>query len=285
MLNDPQAAKYALLVMYAEDMYDALKDKTNLTPPIDPRVSADWTIAGFITAEDALADAQAIGIGTRFYYGFLAYSNLDKTQYVAVIRGTANPVEWIEDGEFPPRPAPTTMMGTVEDGFFSIYESMLYAPVGSAAGQPVVTGIATALGKNKLTVLGHSLGSALATYLTLDLTVSGQLKNSLSACLFASPHAGDVKFVNCFDQKVANYKVYNYSRDIVPRVPFLFGYSALPKAQIFTPQEANAKIQNTFGGNHHAICYAAMIDYTATDWSTVPPIDKNCAACILGPNP
>lgn len=285
MLNDPQAAQYALLVMYAEDMYDALSDKTKLIPTIDQRVSADWTIVGFITAEDALADAQVIGIGTRFYYGFLAYSNTDNTKYVAVIRGTANPMEWIEDGEFPPRPAPATMMGTVEDGFFSIYESMLYAPIGSAAGLPVVTGIATTVGNNQLTVLGHSLGSTLATYLALGLTVSGQLKNPLSACMFASPHAGDVKFVNFFDQKVANYKVYNYSRDIVPRVPFLFGYSALPKVQVFTPQDANATIENTFGGNHHAVCYAAMIDYGAANWKNMPQIDQDCAACILGPNP
>jgi triacylglycerol lipase len=293
MLNDPQAAQYALLVMYAEDMYDALPDgkgnKNNLTPPIDPRVSANWTVVGFITAVDALADAQAIGVGTRFYYGFLAYSNTDNTKYVAVIRGTANASEWIEDVEFVPKPAPANMAGTVENGFFSIYGSMLYAPLGSAAGQAVVAGIATAVGGNQLTVLGHSLGSALATYLTLDLTVSGQLKNPLSACIFASPHAGDDTFAQFFDKTVASYKVYNYSNDMVPRVPFnlppLFSYAALPKAQEFTPQDANAIIQNTLGGNHHAVCYAAMINYGAADWKNLPQIDQACAACILGPNP
>ena len=186
MLNDPQAAQYALLVMYAEDMYDALPDgrgnKNNLTPPIDQRVSANWTIVGFITAIDALADAQDIGLGTRFYYGFLAYSNTDNTKYVAVIRGTANASEWIEDVEFVPELAPANMAGTVENGFFSIYASMLYSPIGSAAGQPIVAGIASAVGSNQLTVLGHSLGSSLATYLTLDLTVS---VNSKIPCLLA----------------------------------------------------------------------------------------------------
>lgn len=288
MLNDPQAAQYALLIMYAEDMYDALSDgsgkKNNLTPPIDPRVSANWTVVGFITAVDALADAQAIGLGTRFYYGFLAYSNTDNTKYVAVIRGTANASEWIEDVEFIPKPAPANMAGTVEDGFFSIYDSMLYAPIGSAAGQPIVAGIATAVGGNQLTVLGHSLGSALATYLTLDLMVSGQLQNPSSACMFASPHTGDNTFVQFFDQKVASYKVYNYSSDIVPRVPFMFGYAALPKALEFQPQDANAIIQNTLGGNHHAVCYAAMINYGAANWKNMPQIDQDCAACILGPN-
>jgi triacylglycerol lipase len=289
MLNDPQAAQYALLLMCAEDMYDALPDgsgnKNNLIPPIDPRVSIDWTVVGFITAVDALVDAQDIGLGTRFYYGFLAYFNSDKTQWVAVIRGTANPSEWIEDVEFIPKPAPANMAGTVEDGFFSIYRSMEYVPIGSAAGQPVVAGIATAVGSNQLTILGHSLGSALATYLALDLTISNQLQNPLSACMFASPHTGDDAFVQFFDQQVASYKVYNYSCDIVPRVPFMFGYSDLPKTQVFTPQDANAKIQNTLGGNHHAVCYAAMIDYAVADWKNMPQIDQDCAACILGPNP
>jgi hypothetical protein len=286
-LNDPQAAQYALLVMCAEDMYDDLADhnKGNQTPPIDPRVSANWTVVGFITAVDALADAQALGLGTRFYYGFLACSNADNTQYAAVIRGTANPSEWIEDIEFVPKPAPANMAGTVENGFFSIYATMNYTPVDSATLMPVIDGIAAAVGANQLTVLGHSLGSALATYLALDLSISGKLQNSLSACLFASPRAGDATFAGDFDAKVGNYKVYDYALDIVPKVPLFFDYSALPKATAFEAADAQAVIQHTLGGNHHAICYAAMINYTAANWTAVPPVDQECAACILGPNP
>ena len=288
-LNDPQAAQYALLVMYAEDMYDALADlnKADPAPPIDARVVINWKVVGFITAVDALLDSQNLGLGNRFYYGFLAYSVTDPTQYVAVIRGTANASEWIEDVEFVsiPAPAPPRMAGRVENGFFSIYSSMEYTPVGTENPQPVVDGIATAVGANKVTVLGHSLGSSLATYLALDLTVSGKLQNPLSACMFASPHTGDATFVQFFDQKVANYKVYNYSRDIVPQVPFAFGYAALPKALAFAAQDANANIKSTLGGNHHAVCYAAMIDYNAANWKAMPPIDQDCTACILGPNP
>jgi hypothetical protein len=286
-LNDPQAAQYALLVMCAEDMYDALPDanKANQAPPIDPRITANWTIVGFITAVDALIDAQTIGLGTRFYYGFLAYSNTDKSKYVAVIRGTANPSEWIEDVEFIPKPAPASMGGTIEDGFFSIYRSMNYTTVGSTVLQPVVDGIAAAVGANQLTVLGHSLGSALATYLSFDLSISEQLQNPLSARMFASPRAGDVTFARNYDAKVGDYIVYDYVLDIVPKVPLFFNYSALPKAVIFEAADAQAIIQHTLGGNHHAICYAAMIDYTAANWSAVPAEDKDCAACIQGPNP
>jgi triacylglycerol lipase len=285
-LNDPQAAQYALLVMCAEDMYDALPDnnKANLAPPIDARVSANWNVVGFITAVDALADAQAIGLGTRFYYGFLACSKTDSTKYVAVIRGTANPSEWIEDIQFVPEPAPARMGGNVENGFFSIYSTMMYTPVGGTQLLPVVDGIGQAVGTNQLTVLGHSLGSALATYLAFDLSISDSLQNFLTAYMFASPHAGDVTFARNFDAKVGDYKVYNYVMDVVPKVPFFFEYSALPKAIVFDPADAQAVIQHTLGGNHHAVCYAAMINYAAADWKNVPQIDQDCASCIVGPN-
>jgi hypothetical protein len=71
----------------------------------------------------------------------------------------------------------------------------------------------------------------------------------------------------------------------VPDVPFAFGYSAMPQALKFAPQDANAIIKCTVGGNHHAICYAAMINYAASNWANVMPVDADCAACIVGPNP
>ncbi len=288
-LNDPDAAGQALLVMCAEDMYDLLADKTNLAPPVDPRVTASWNVVGFITAVDAVLDTQNLGKGTRCYYGFLACSNTDPTGFIAVIRGTANATEWMEDAEFAPVAAPARMAGKVENGFFSIYESMQYLPPGGAPPQPVIDGIAGAVGKNKVTVLGHSLGSALATYLALDLVLAPQFAGILAAVMFASPHPGDDTFAQFFDSKVADYKVYNYSRDIVPdapaSIPLLINYAALPQAYVFQPQDANAVIQDTPAGNHHAICYAAMLHYGAADWSNVPAVDQACAACIQGPNP
>lgn len=272
--------------MCAEDMYDQLADKRNQAPPVDSRVTAGWNVVGFISAVDALADAQALGLGTRFYYGFLACSKTDSTEYIAVIRGTANMAEWIEDAEFAPVPAPARMKGRVENGFFSIYASMKYTPVGGTTLMPVVDGIAAAVGRNRVTVLGHSLGSTLATYLSLDLALAApQFAGILRAVMFASPHPGDDVFAAFFDSKVADYQVINYSRDLVPHVPLFFDYSALGQAFVFSPDETQAIIQDTPKGNHHAICYAAMLFYQAADWKNVPAVDKDCAACIEGPNP
>ncbi len=286
MLHNPQAAQQALLLMYAEDMYAALaRDQHScLNPPIDVRVSSEWNVTGYLTAVDALLDTQSLGGGTRSYYGFLASSHADPSRYVAVIRGTASVGEWLEDLEFLPMDAPQNMAGMVESGFYSIYDSLRYTPVGGTALQPVVDGLAAAVGAGRMTVLGHSLGSALGTYLTLDLAVSGKLSQPPAACLFASPHPGDYKFASFFDQKVKSYQVYNYARDLVPKVPPMFGYSPLLQATEFKPAEAGAIIKNSLIGNHHAICYAAMLDYGAADWKNVLPIDKTPAAYIQGPN-
>ncbi|HTS19969.1 MAG TPA: lipase family protein [Verrucomicrobiae bacterium] len=285
MLSDPQSAQYALLAMYAEDMYEALpaNGKGNLSPPVDPRVLADWNVVGFIIGDDALLDLQNAGLGQPLFYGFLANSKSNGNQFVAVIRGTDNPIEWMEDVEFLPVDAGGPVPGKVENGFYSIYLSMKYVPVGGTA-QPLIAGIAGVVGTNPITVVGHSLGSALATYLTLDLAVKWQPPLNVSACLIASPHAGDSQYANFFDSKVASYKVYNYSLDIVPRVPLLFEYTALPKATEITPQIAQASIRHTLGCNHHAACYAAMLDYSAADWTTIPGI-TGPTGCLVGKSP
>ena len=55
------------------------------------------------------------------------------------------------------------------------------------------------VGAGTVTVTGHSLGSALATYLTLDVAVG--LGDRATACLFASPRTGDAAWVELFDSK------------------------------------------------------------------------------------
>jgi len=57
----------------------------------------------------------------------------------------------------------------VEQGFWTLYASMqLIGPTGAALGAlaPAITNAAGSTGM--VTVVGHSLGAALATYLTLD---------------------------------------------------------------------------------------------------------------------
>jgi len=283
------AAAYGLLAMHAIDMF---RVGGSLTPPAAPGLTvAGWTIRAYITGNDTLFAKGPLQLtGDVVYYGYLA--ERAPGELAAVIRGTDDFVEWVEDGEFPaipyaPQiPLPTTQTSIlVEQGFWTLYATMqLISPTGAALGAlaPAITNTAGPTGM--VAVVGHSLGAALATYLTLDLARGG-LGARVSACLFASPQTGNQAFVSLFDQTIGDYRLFNYILDLVPRVPLGFGYMPLPRRTVLQPATAEASIRVSIGCNHHVICYCAMLDYEATMQATtpVPAGEEGSAACILGP--
>ena len=287
-ITNSVAAPYGLLLMYAMDMYTGLPEpRIIVTPPVDPRVTAaGWTIVAYVTGQDAILPPKGqLGGGDRVYYGFLAQNNTDPTQFVAVVRGTNGFVEWVEDAEFVPVPWPRDRTATVEQGFWGIYDSMtLVRPSGAPIGNKVADGVTQMVQGAKVMVIGHSLGSALATYLSLDLA-KGPIGNRVSACLFASPQTGDAALTTKYDATVNDYRVFNYILDLVPRVPLGLGYQTLPRTTVLQPSTAEASIKVDILCNHHVISYVSMLDFEASQATgvVVTNDDKQCAACILGP--
>lgn len=291
------AAACGLLAMHAMDMYRA--NPSSLTPPAaDGLTAAGWNIVAYITGLDTpLIDTnnQPLAGPLKMAEATVCYGYLAKNaagEMVAVIRGTDGFVEWVEDGEFvavPYMPSLALEAGvpelTVELGFWSLYKRMQLVTPANASLGPLAPAIAAAVGAAApLTVIGHSLGSALATYLTLDLG-RGDLKGRVDACLFASPHTGNQAFVQLFDATIANYRLFNYILDVVPRVPLGLGYCPLPHRTVLLPSTAEAQIRAQLACNHHVICYAAMLDYEATlpFIKTPPPDEKSSAVCVIGP--
>ena len=284
LLNDPVAAQRALLAMYAEDMFDPHPEHWN--PTSAALLAKGWNIVGYLTAANAVLSAQKVGLGERVYFGFLAQSAGAPNDFVAVVRGTEQFIEWAENCEGLLIPHPVA--GMVEQGFYSIYGSMRYTK--ATAPAPVVTGgpgddplaaagIAAALPAGAtVTVIGHSLGAAMGTYLMLDCAAKlGAAR--VGGALFASPNSGNGAFVKHVDAKAPNYSLYNYWLDIVPRVPLRIpydpleiGFQPLPKAAWITNNNRQARIDNNPLCNHHAYCYAAMLDYT----SVVAGARTNC---------
>lgn len=283
--TNTQAAACGLLAMYAMDMYRVAT--SSLTPAPAPGLTASGrTTVAYITGKDSLFP----NTKQTVCYGYLARQA--SGEMVAVIRGTDGFVEWVEDAMFAPIPyAPQIALPAgsgaleVEQGFWTLYKSMqLIDPAGVPLGALAPT-IATAAGAaGTVTVVGHSLGAALATYLTLDLARGG-LGTRVSACLFASPHTGNQAFVELFDQTITDYRLFNYILDVVPRVPLGLGYSPLPRRTVIQPATAEANIRVTIECNHHVICYCAMLDYEGTMRATtpVPQGEADSATCILGP--
>ena len=279
-------AKLGLLVMYTFDMYD--KHKGTLTPPVDARLAADWNVTGYLTGNDAIL-RQAGGKlvpGGEVCYGLVAASKADPKQHIVVIRGTDGIVEWIEDATFAPTAHPVA--GRVEQGFWGIYMSMKIQPV-EGAEQSLLPGIqALTAGASSVTVVGHSLGSSLATYLAFDLADPKVLGARTSALLFASPHPGNDAFCNAFDARLksaagqSQYRLYNYFLDAVPRVPFGPDYAHLPGVTDLRPSDANARIRFDLGCNHHVGDYCAMLDYELTMPIINADVGNCCENCIKG---
>lgn len=289
--TNTNAAAYGLLAMHAMDMYRA--EPNSLAPaPAAGLTAAGWTVVAYATGTDTVLPPGVRGpmrlAATPIFYGFAARNSAG--ELVVVIRGTDGFVEWVEDAEFVPIPyvpanalpsgSPST---TVETGFWGVYGSLRLvdtngAPLGVLAA--AVASLAGAAGQ--VTVVGHSLGAALATYLTLDLARGG-LDARVSACLFASPRPGDQAFATLFDQSVMDYRLFNYILDIVPRVPPGLGYAPLPRRTVIQPATAEAAIRFNIGCNHHVICYCAMLDYEKVAKMPVPSVEESSKACILGP--
>jgi hypothetical protein len=273
-----------LLVMFAADMYTTFPSE--ITPPVDARLSANWKVLGYLTAVDAIfRPRQQMGQGSEVCYGVLARSLANPTEHVVAIRGTQGITEWIEDAQFVSINHPSGQ-GRVEGGFWNIYASMKFKVDDQDNGDPAKDGIADAVGpEGTVTVAGHSLGSALATYLAFDLAGADLLGARTSACLFASPHPGDSNFANAFDAALSGrYVLYNYFLDAVPRVPFGPDYAHVPNVTDLRPSDAEARIKFDLACNHHIVCYCAMLDFAETDETPKIAIDQACVACIKGPS-
>jgi triacylglycerol lipase len=284
------AAAYGLLAMHALDMHGA--QPTSLTPtPASGLTAAGWTVVAYITGLDTLLNAGPLQLDTKTVcYGFAARNAAG--ELAVAIRGTDGFVEWVEDGEFVPIPyAPSSPLPagspamTVEQGFWGVYASLaLVDPNGAPLG-PVAPALVTLAGAvGRMTVVGHSLGSTLATYLTLDLARSS-LGARVTACVFASPHTGDQAFVTLFDTTVSDYRLFNYLLDIVPRVPMGLGYEPLPRRSVLQPAGAEAVIRVSIACDHHVVCYCAMLDYEGTTaaMNPVPAGEADSFTCIRGP--
>ena len=135
-------------------------------------------------------------------FGFVARNQASGAVFVT-FRGTKSPEDWLSNITFPQVEHP---WGMVEKGFSRLYDQCSAdVKQAVAAAQPA-----------PLFVTGHSLGGALATLATADLTIAN---NAPAMYNFASPRTGNIDFAKKFDQSVSEkWRVAN-TEDIVTTVP------------------------------------------------------------------
>jgi hypothetical protein len=301
-------AQLCILLADVMDTYVASQNgPVALTPEILPGtdLSKDWDILGYLVANQAIHYPLALDPCTVFF-GVLAKAKGHHDTYAVLLRGTEGWREWVDNAHvmqtdfpvpaLPGACAPGAMVcfpsadcGDVEQGFFGIYSSMRYLSVKGGESKKAWEGISEAVKEADalLYVAGHSMGAALATYLTFDL--AQHAGRQASGVFIASPRPGDDDFAKAFDAAVLDYAVYDYVKDLVPDLPpTLLGYQPLPRLVQLTELTAQAVIKDEVRANHHALCYAAMLDYplrTPEQWKALLVRDDCEADCIQGAAP
>ncbi|SFN77012.1 lipase family protein [Xenorhabdus japonica] len=267
MYTYKEAANFAAFVLYAAKMNEQYYN--NPTPPVDPRIEEDgWKVIAYISANDLSFSVtpRKIVWPDHVCYGYVAEKSNSPGEYVVAIRGTDPSIflEDLHDGliDFT---SPWTRFPKVEvsQGFFSVYDSMKLITIEPESyhdysNLKLAEAITRLIGVNcQFTIVGHSLGSAIASYLMYEI---GSIAPNHSACLFACPRPGNREFSKYITQNFSNFAVFNYIDDIIPHLPpDILGYSSLDYTNEFKPQ---TKLDISDGPlcSHYLINYIARLD-------------------------
>jgi len=152
-----------------------------------------------------------------FFVGFwpeqnsvvVAHEGTDPTQFVSVLTDGNILQDQLDRSLFPGVPSNVL----VHDGFRN--EHALTAPPILAEVQNLLTIHNT----NKVTIVGHSLGGALAELDALFLTLNLPSNVAIKAVTFGTPRVGNTAFAQLIDQKVPDFRRINNKRDVVPILP------------------------------------------------------------------
>ena len=174
-------------------------------------------------------------------YGFIA-ERISDGYRLAVIRGTADPDEWLEDGEFWPERSPWGP-GKTEGGFTDVVDSI------------ETPGLVELSDLGVKAVVGHSLGAAVAEGLAAKYALE-------YAGLWAAPRLGDAAFVAWLLSRVKTVLRISVAGDAVPEVPLdlppVFAYQH-PPGLILQPADGTPP---DLGSRHALVTYltaASMI--------------------------
>ncbi|XP_002525129.2 phospholipase A1-IIgamma [Ricinus communis] len=196
--------------------------------------------------------SRAVPNGESNWIGYIAVATdqakekLGRRDIAVAWRGTLQPLEWIKDFDFPLTSASDVLGGhndaQVHQGFHSVYTSDNPQSQTSktSARQQVLDGLRELVNKFEneeisVTVVGHSLGAALATLSAADIVANGfnrtdkQANKScpVTAFAFACPRTGNRGFKQVCDslEDLRILRITN-TPDMVPKVPPLIaGYS------------------------------------------------------------
>lgn len=286
-MNTQSAINAGLFVQFVANRWNSAGNTTDLTgqpvllPAGGPIVPGkQYTVTRTVYANDLATDFdRRVGAlpKQRVTIGIVAADDADPTDVVVAVRGTLTIWEWIQDCKFLYKPF-TNIPGAplTEDGFTDMYLSFSFAEPRAAAAVTFIDDLIGGLPPNaRVTVAGHSLGSALATLLALDLAVHTH-ELPLTLYTLASPRVGDRTFQQIFEHTVPNaFRVANRI-DIVPKVPPPLMYVHVGDETELVP---DGTLRFDTGCEHHLTSYFHMLAaLTVPPQTAAYPIQPDCLA-------
>jgi hypothetical protein len=160
-------------------------------------------------AVDNDVDATEAAVADPSAFGFVVRE--DRTGSVIVaIRGTQTPREWMANFTAVPQPFSLARdFGLVHLGFEMMHRSVR---------DSIAAALSTIAAGTRVTVIGHSLGGAMANLAAVDLK-RNMGRQVVDCCTFGGPRVGKFIFRSKFNQFIPEcYRVTNRG-DIVPHVP------------------------------------------------------------------
>jgi hypothetical protein len=188
------------------------------TNPVKYAPPFNYQVVQVLYGNDLATDVNVVKAMVPF--GFIAQSPPPAaTDFVVAIRGTESIWEWMQDARFLMVPCPfADGAGKTEDGFTDVYMSMNINLGGGPRVVDALRALLAAVPNATLNITGHSLGSALATLLALDVVENNAFATP-SVITLASPTVGDTQFARTYNAEVPEtWRVANWM-DLVPKLP------------------------------------------------------------------
>jgi hypothetical protein len=214
LLDNQKAIFWARFIEVASSMYTP--GVTN--PPQPANFPAGWKIVKNINTE-AIAGL----LDQKEFMGFVAQSADDTNKFAILFHGSASIADFLDDFEFMKINFQLIANGgKTEHGFTRFYESMTFVNPASGETQSLKEYLSNIPQNASFSVIGHSMGAALAT---LHAVVLAEQDILVEAYTFASPMVGDGVFANTYNSLLTkNYRIFN-KPDMVPQLPgTLLGY-------------------------------------------------------------
>jgi hypothetical protein len=205
----------------------------------------------------------------KVLYGHIWLDQESSERLIISLRGTDDSQEWVQDFKFE-KVDYLPENCCVELGFSEIQKSLSVTSPDHTTDVALIDYLASQKQINEITIVGHSLGSSIATLLAFH-TQSRLNKADVKLLTFASPLTGDQNFVNSLQANIkSSIRIVN-TPDLVPRTPLRkFGYRHIWH-ELAINSNSRKHIVDSVSCNHSLNTYLHILNSNV-------PIELSCIA-------